>query len=159
MLILLISIMILLINMNQSIDTNLNSTWTEWKQKYNKTYKLFKHDSRHMSILDEEKLRFQIFNENLLKIRRHNSNKTSKYLLDINEYSDLNTDELNKRFHTKIDVLKLKQFNTLSNETISNKSIVIADKINWVKKGYVAKIANQGQCGACYTFATVIKII
>jgi len=145
--------------MNESTNSDLNSAWTEWKQKYNKTYnKSFgnKHEtSRLLTIIDEEKLRFQIFKENLLRIKNHNSNKTLKYMLDINEYSDLSINELNKRFHAKIDILKLNEFNSFLNETTSKKSIVIAEKINWVKKGFVAKIANQGQCGACYTFATV----
>ena len=75
--------------------------------------------------------------------------------MDTNAYSDLTLDELNTRFLAVIDVNQLKQFNMISNKTYYNKTKSIAKRIDWVKSGYVAKIRNQGVCGACYTFATV----
>lgn len=139
--------------------SNIEQNWLEWKIKHNKTYNNSTHSNRLLltnhNQSNNEAQRYQVFKENMLKITKHNNRSNTSYLMDTNAYSDLTLDELNTRFLAVIDVNQLKQFNMISNKTYYNKTKSIAKRIDWVKSGYVAKIRNQGVCGACYTFATV----
>lgn len=109
------------------------NSFEEFKEFYNKKYSSF----------EEEQYRQNVFYNNLQRIVYHNSiNKDFK--LKMNNFGDLYSDEyytsvkLDRKFHSSYE--------------FSNSDIPTS--IDWVKRGVVSPVKNQGQCGSCYAFST-----
>ena len=142
---------------NESLEEikEIQQEWKQWKQKFNKTY--LSSEKKVLSNQEPESKRFRIFTTNIMKIKLHNRMNSPIYKLGTNAFSDMNLAELNSRFQITIELEQVKKFNANLTRAAINSNILIAESVDWVKSGYVAEIADQGVCGACYTFATVIS--
>jgi C1A family cysteine protease len=112
-------------------------------EKYEKTYEL-----------DEFFNRFNIFKTNLHKIYSHNTASKS-FTMEINQFADLTADEFQDK-HITDGIFEnrhtfLRSLNTPS-EDIDVSSL--PSEVNWVTKGAVTDVKNQGQCGSCWAFST-----
>jgi len=109
----------------------------DWKRKFG------------VEFTESENLyRSLIFYKNLNIIESHNSNKDRTYDMGINQFSAL-TDEEFVNLH-----LSPKPYNP-EWENVDTTFNAVGNEIDWVAKGWVSPVKNQGQCGSCWAFSAV----
>lgn len=129
------------------IDKLIN-LFESWIDKHGKMYKS----------LEEKLHRFEIFKDNLMHIDERNK-VVSNYWLALNEFSDLSHDEFKKMYlGLKLSDDQIPRRNESPENFKYRDSEDLPKSVDWRKKGAVARVKNQGQCGSCWAFSTVAAV-
>ncbi|VAH94331.1 unnamed protein product [Triticum turgidum subsp. durum] len=108
---------------------------------------------------DAEERRFNVFKENARYV--HEGNKKDRpFRLALNKFADMTTDEFRRTYAGS----RVRHHLSLSGGRRGDGSFRYEDAnnlppaVDWRQKGAVTGIKDQGQCGSCWAFSTIVAV-
>lgn len=129
-------------------DVVLQEEFAKWRKYYGKEYQS----------PSEQYHRFQIFKKSFLHVKKI-SKSSLTYEVHLGQFADIDDEEFEASFlGHKINDFGLEMGENLVQSNLNEDKLDLPESFDWVKKGALPPIRNQGKCGGCYTFATVAAV-
>jgi len=124
--------------------------WAEW-QKFLGMDEVVQRVDGYTS-KQEHDMKFEIFKDNMEKIKAHNE-KNLSWRMALNQFADMTPSEFKKYTSCLMDR------KPASTELFTPQpGVTVPDAVDWVDKGDVTPVKNQGACGSCWAFSTTGSI-
>merc|ERR1712159_74410 len=119
-------------------ESEYSALWNQFKADFGKNY----------ALSEEHDARYSTFKDNVDFITSHNARAEEHgYTVAINQFADMTKTEYSA-------MLTYKAENKKPNPVVVFDESNLADSVDWVAKGAVTPVKNQGQCGSCWAFST-----
>jgi len=116
----------------------------QFKQTYHKRY-----------TRAEESQRFEVFEANLEKIKKHNALRSNTWTMKVTEFADMTEEEFSA---TLTGYTPTPMSGHAYSDMGKAYSGELPASVDWREKGVISDVKNQGSCGSCWAFATVAQI-
>ncbi|KAJ4961945.1 hypothetical protein NE237_021855 [Protea cynaroides] len=146
-----------LLGLAQCIDIHEKDLETE-----DSLWDLYERWSSHHTVtrdFSEKQKRFNVFKENVKMIHQFNKEDHS-YKLKLNKFGDMT----NQEFKSTYAGSKVRHHSMLRGTSHATPGFIyenfenVPSSIDWRTKGAVTPIKDQGQCGSCWAFSTVVGV-
>lgn len=147
--------LLLILNLTQSFDYNENDIASE-ENLWN-LYERWRSYHRISRDLSDKNRRFNVFKANLEHV--HKTNQMDKpYKLKLNQFADLTNHEFVSTYAgSKIAHHRMFHGQRTKTDFVHQNS-TLPTSVDWRQKGVVTDVKNQGQCGSCWAFSTVVAV-
>nr|ABQ10197.1 actinidin Act4a [Actinidia eriantha] len=149
-----------LLILSSSFDSSIITYGEKWEQRTNdEVIAMFEswlvEYGKSYNALGEKERRFEIFKDNLRFVDEHNADVNRSYKVGLNQFSDLTDAEYSSIYlGTKFNI----RMTNVSDRYEPRVGDQLPDSVDWRKKGAVLGVKNQGNCGSCWTFASIAAV-
>jgi len=134
------ALLLSLIGVVLSVEKIENEGWQTWKVQHDRTFTDFA----------EEKVRYDIWQDNVDYIEEFNKNSKTDMELGLNQFADMTHLEFK---NTMLGGVVPDNSSTLPTH-MDPENFKAPSSVDWRRQGYVTYVKNQGQCGSCWTFSS-----
>ncbi|CAN6277159.1 unnamed protein product [Urochloa humidicola] len=123
--------------------------YAEWMATHGKTY----------NALGEEERRYEVFKDNIRYIDAHNAAADAgvhSFRLGLNRFADLTNEEYRATYLGVRN--KPQRERKLSARYLAGDNEELPESVDWVAKGAVVDVKDQGSCGSCWAFSTIAAV-